>query len=110
MNLPYRYPQRMQRFRPSSVTPYPSAFMDAPSFTHQILVNFNGQPMLQGLDVVQGPLMFPVRETREMRQSNGCNIGIPPLCYYNIPDPYQRQFINAASINGYYPAKYKSYI
>lgn len=58
---PVRYPQNIQIWQPTPQYPYPMNFVQAPSFSNQILIDYQGQPMLQGLSMVRGPVMFPIR-------------------------------------------------
>lgn len=99
-NYPYRYPPSMQSYVSSPNYPYPMNFTQAPSFDHQVLVNYDGRPMLQGLNINSGPFMFPLRQ--------------PQIAYpltHSIPDPYQQSFINAYGRNNYIPAQivYRGY-
>lgn len=82
-------------------------FMDAPSPTHQINVIYNGRPMLQGLDTVRGPMLFPNNRLSENRCANRYPSsrypygfgGLPPLVYpitHSYPSPYQQSFIMLA--------------
>jgi len=83
---PTRYPDRFQLYKSSA--PYPMNFMQAPSFENQILIDYGGQPMLQGLSTIRGPFMFPVRaQVPQLSQ----------LAYpitHSIPGPYQQSYIN----------------
>lgn len=79
---PVRYPEYIQVWRGTPQYPYPMNFVQAPSFGHQVLVNYQGQPMLQGLSIFRGPFMFPVQN---------------PIAYprsHSTLDPFQRQFLN----------------
>lgn len=101
---PQRYPDRFQAY--DSPEPYPMGFTDAPSYNRQILVNYGGQPMLQGLSTTRGPFMFPVRT--EIFYPTGNQIMYPPT--HSIPTPYQQFFINASGnqpiiSRGYYGGK-----
>ncbi len=97
-HFPHRYPETAQLYKPTASNPYPMTFMQAPSYGHQILVNYRDQPALQGLSVNRGPFMFPVRtefiypiETR-----------LPFPMTHSIPDQFQRTFIGLA---GYHTRK-----
>lgn len=90
---PIRYPQNVQVWQGTPQYPYPMNFTDAPSFGHQVLINYNGRPMLQGLDTVRGPFMFPVKEPMIF---NPCG----PITYpitHSVPSPYQQMYIGLAS-------------
>lgn len=88
LDIPVRYPQQIQLYRGTPQNPYPMNFMQAPSFDHQVLVDYRGQAMLQGLSTVRGPFMFPVRNP----YGNRCNF--PPPDYYNVLDPFQMSYVN----------------
>lgn len=60
-NRPVAFPSQLQSWQPTDYNPYPMNFMQAPSYNHQRLVQFQGQPMLQGLSTVRGPFSFPVQ-------------------------------------------------
>jgi len=78
---PVRYPQYIQIWQGTPNNPYPMTFMDAPAFDKQLIVNYQGRPNLQGLDIVRGPMMFPVRS---------------PIYYpmtHSIPSPFQQAFL-----------------
>jgi len=111
MQHPRRYPQNVQIWRGTSTFPYPMNFTDAPSFGHQVLVNYNGQSFLQGLNPVMGPLMFPVRNPYGAENPNspyamtGCPASYPLLDAYNIIDPYDMKYLTY----GYYPQNYATY-
>lgn len=51
-------------------------FMQAPSFQHQNLVNYNGRPNLQGLSSTMGPMMFPVNCTN-CQKANSLQFAYP---------------------------------
>jgi hypothetical protein len=87
---PVRYPDNVQVWFSTPQNPYPMNFMQAPSYGHQVLVNYQGQSMLQGLSTIRGPFMFPVRN----------QIAYPIT--HSIPDPYQQSFINAAGVGRRY--------
>jgi|ERR1044071_5991890 hypothetical protein len=97
-HYPYRYPSSAQIYRPTPANPYPMNFMQAPSYGHQVLVNYRGQPTLQGLSTIRGPFMFPVRtEFIYPLESK-----LPYPMSHSIPDPFQRTYIGLA---GYYTRK-----
>jgi len=88
-NYPTRYPDRLQTYKANA--PYPMNFTQAPSFSHQVLVEYGGQPVLQGLSMVKGPVMFPVRPAgSQTRWERGAAYPIT----HSIPDPYQQAFID----------------
>lgn len=89
-NHPHRYPNRYQSYNAPGL--YPMNFMQAPSYEHQILVNYDNRPMLQGLSTVRGPFMFPVRNEIICPVQN--EIMYPMT--HSIPSPYQQFFINAS--------------
>uniref|UniRef100_A0A6C0LTH5 Uncharacterized protein n=1 Tax=viral metagenome TaxID=1070528 RepID=A0A6C0LTH5_9ZZZZ len=79
---PVKYPEFVQIWEGTPVTPYPMNFVQAPSFANQVLVNYKGFPMLQGLSTVIGPVMFPVKN---------------PITYprsHSTLDVYNRNFLN----------------
>lgn len=86
---PVRYPGYIQIWQATPENPYPMNFTQAPSFGHQVIVNYEGLPNLQCLSPVRGPFMFPVRS---------------PIVYprtHSVLDPYQRAYLNY----GYCPRK-----
>ena len=86
---PIRYPDAFQSFRQNG--PYPMQFMQAPSFNHQLLIDYGGQTALQGLSTVRGPFMFPVR--REIIYPVGrSNRPAYPITH-SIPSPFQQKYI-----------------
>lgn len=84
---PTRYPDRLQVYK--SNAPYPMNFTQAPSFSHQILVDYGGRAALQGLSTIKGPVMFPVKTGPAWER------GLAYPMTHSIPDPYQQGFINA---------------
>ena len=78
--FPSRYSPAFQVYQSSS--PYPMNFMQAPSYSNQILIDYAGQPALQGLSTVRGPFMYPVR----------AQIAYPLT--HSVPDPFQQSYIN----------------
>ena len=113
MALPRRYPENVQLFKPTPEYPYPNNFTDAPNFGKQILIHYNGQTMLQGLNPVMGPVSFPVRNpyanvpirSDSVYPMKNCRACFPPMDAYNVLDGYQMQFLTY----GYYPKNYASY-
>jgi hypothetical protein len=112
---PLRYSNAFQLYRSSA--PYPMNFMQAPSYDHQILVNYGGQSELQGLSTVRGPFMFPVRTEIVYPQAGA--IQPNPIQYprtHSVPDAFQQQYIRevggrlapipgAVLYRGYYPRR-----
>lgn len=91
---PVRLPEYDQEWHATPSNPYPMNFMDAPSPSHQINVIYNGQPMLQGLDIVRGPMMFPVKRCQWYPRG--------PIMYpttHSIPGPYLQTYIALAGKN-----------
>lgn len=85
----------VQRWMPTLQHPYPMNFVQAPSASHQILVNYNGTPQLQGLSVNTGPVMYPVPQSTVIINRSGKS----PIAYpttHSIPGPYLRSYINLA--------------
>lgn len=87
---PIRYPDSLQTYR--SNAPYPMNFMQAPSFDHQILIEYGDQTALQGLSTVRGPFMFPVRQEIIYPRGNYLQPAYPVT--HSIPGPYQQNYIN----------------
>jgi hypothetical protein len=90
---PVRYPESVQIWHSTPSNPWPMNFVQAPSFSNQVLVSYKGQPNLQGLSTVKGPIMFPVKQ-----------IAYP--VDHSIPDPFNQHYINLAyysrkGYNGY---------
>lgn len=97
-HYPRPYPPTAQIYQPTARNPYPMNFMQAPSYGHQVLVNYRNQPMLQGLSTIRGPFMFPART--EFIYPNESRLPYPLT--HSIPDPFQRTYISLA---GYYTRK-----
>lgn len=100
--IPVRYSDRFQSYQDVPQYPYPMNFVQAPSPGNQVLVNYRGQPMLQGLSVNWGPVSFPVREPvfyPRYPPTSG------PLPAYGILDPYQTSFLSYQL----YPSRYQHY-
>ena len=100
-NFPTAYPDYLQKYHPTQQNPYPMNFVQAPSFDHQILVNYNGQPMLQSLSVNGGPQLCPVRNINGglfSRNSNRSlqNINQSQVAYplsHSVLDPCDRSYL-----------------
>ena len=111
MQYPRRYPQNVQLYKATRQFPYPMNFTDAPSFGSQVLVNYNGQSFLQGLNPVMGPIMFPVQNPYGYGDPNSpypmrnCPASYPLLDAYNIIDPNNMKYLTY----GYYPQNYATY-
>lgn len=64
MNLdprfPMPYPTHVQKWSAGLYNPYPMNFVQAPSYDHQVIVKYRGEPYLQGLSTIKGPVMYPV--------------------------------------------------
>ena len=86
---PIRYPDAFQSFRQNG--PYPMQFMQAPSFNHQLLIDYGGQTALQGLSTVRGPFMFPVRREIIYPVGRGNRPAYPIT--HSIPSPFQQKYI-----------------
>ena len=87
---PVKYPANIQVWNGTPMYPYPMNFTDAPSVENQIIINYKGKPMLQGLDIVKGPFMYPIREPIITNYYG-------PIVYpisHSIPSPYQRAYFN----------------
>jgi hypothetical protein len=93
---PRRYSDAYQLYKNNA--PYPMNFMQAPSFENQILVNYGGQPALQGLSTVRGPFMFPVRQEIIYPVTQYRPTAYPVT--HSLPDPYQQQYINTTGPGG----------
>lgn len=102
LEIPIAYPDNVQRWMPSLEHPYPMNFVQAPSPTNQLLVSYQGQPNLQGLSIVKGPVMFPLRErnchprnTWE-RKHTFCPFGQNKIAYpttHSVPGPFLQSYI-----------------
>jgi hypothetical protein len=110
MQYPRRYPNNIQLYKATKKFPYPMNFTEAPSFGDQVLVNYNGQSFLQGLNPVTGPIMFPVLNPYGYNDPSSPYAmssppGYPLLDAYNIVDPYNMKYLTY----GYYPQNYATY-
>ena len=59
-NYPIPYPSHVQKWRAGLYNPYPMNFVQAPSYDHQVIIQYRGEPYLQGLSTVKGPIMYPI--------------------------------------------------
>jgi len=95
-------PPVMQRWMPTTQNPYPMNFVQAPSPTHQVLVQYNGQSYLQGLSINKGPVMYPTREVncnpvnawehKHTTRPKCCPAVVYPTTH-SIPGPYLQSYI-----------------
>lgn len=88
MELPQPYDPLYQRWFPTTTNPYPMNFVQAPSATHQLLINYKNDTFLQGLHPVKGPFMYPYRPPQ-----TAC-IAYPVT--HSIPGPYLQSYIAIA--------------
>lgn len=112
--IPVRYSDRFQLYNDTPAYPYPMNFMQAPSPHHQVLVNYRGQTLLQGLSPVRGPFSFPVREPvisypNQIEYVNIQENAPLSMSAYNVLDPYQRSFLRPRVNYGFYPSRYQMY-
>ena len=102
--IPIRYSDRFQSYNDTPQYPYPMNFVQAQSPNNQVLVNYRGQPMLQGLSTIRGPMMFPVRDV---------NINVEQktdqMWAYGVLDPYQQSFLRPQISYGFYPSRHNMY-
>ena len=61
---PVSYTDQIQIWHGTPSNPYPMNFVQAPSYSNQKLVNYQGQTYLQGLSTIKGPIMYPINGLR----------------------------------------------
>jgi len=96
IQYPERYPEIDQLWYSTPLTPYPMNFVQAPSAYNQVLVQYQGQPMLQGLSTVRGPFMYPVNAPCYRRRNYWHNPAIVYPMTHSIPGPFLQTYINLA--------------
>jgi len=90
--IPVRYSDRFQIYRDNPQYPYPMNFVQAPAPGYQNLINYRGQPMLQGLSVNWGPVSFPVRGEPIISPFDPYQ---NQMSAYGVLDPYQQSFLRS---------------
>ncbi|AYV85495.1 MAG: hypothetical protein Satyrvirus20_2 [Satyrvirus sp.] len=86
--LPTKYPESAQKWQGNIKYPYPMNFVQAPADDKQILVYYNGKPMLQGLSINKGPVMFPAKQSNPFRKG-----AIMYPTTHSIPGPYLQSYM-----------------
>ena len=111
IEIPTPYPREFQRWEPTIANPYPMSFAGAPSPTNQILVSYQDETFLQGLNPVTGPIMFPSNAPlcnfnkskavqvmvngvpyEEVKLKKNVRLAYP--MHHSVPGPYLQSYIN----------------
>jgi hypothetical protein len=93
---PVSYSEHIQIWHGTPSNPYPMNFVQAPSYDHQKLIQYQGDTFLQGLSTIKGPMMYPVSGLRgfptrdRVNKNSPVNFSRDPIRY--PLDPYNASF------------------